>query len=131
MANCNLKEAAIYRAVIFDKLFFVKKAFLIEKIFLVIAFVFFVASLLQNFLYIDGNFLSWGVFFFAVSLIFLQIDLFFEGYVKKPRQLMKIADAAENIDKINIADYFDFELARIISKIEAKGWADSYFLLEE
>ncbi len=129
MANCNLKEAAIYRAIILDKLFFVKRAVVFEQIFLTIAFGAFFANLLQIFLYFEGGFLYWGFFSFSLFLFFLQIDLFFKHYIKKPKQLMKINDAATNIDKINIADYFDFELAKIINKIEAKGWADSYFLL--
>ncbi len=129
MVNCNLKQATIYRAVILDRIFLVKKAFYIEKVLLMIAFIFFVTSLAQNIFSFSGDFLAWGVFFFALSLIFLQIDLFNKHYIKKPKELMKLADAAENIDKINIADYFDFELARIISMIEKKGWADSYLLL--
>lgn len=130
MANCNLKEAAIYRAVLLNKIFFVKKAISFERVFLTVAFILFALSVAQNFIHIsDGSFLPWGIFSFSVSLVFLQISLFFENYIKKPRQIMGINDAANNIDKINIADYFDFELAKIIKKIEEKGWADSYFLL--
>ncbi len=55
--------------------------------------------------------------------------MFFEDHLKKPKLLISISEAAENIESINIADFLDFESAGIIEKTEKMGGVDSYLLL--
>ncbi len=130
--NFELKKTAIYRAVIWDKIFIASKAAFLEKVFLFIALTIFIVSILQNFtdlIPFEENVLKWGIFSFALSLLFLQINLFFNHYLKNPKMLLSIKDAQKNLDKINVADYLDFETAKIIGRAEKKGWTDSYHLL--
>ncbi len=138
MANLNLKSAEIYKAVFCDKIIFFRKATLFKRIFIALFLVSFIILIFNTYAvyfgidYTIGSFSFFASLFFAsfsLFLLFFQIDLFFNNFLKKPKLLMEITDAAENIDKINIADYLAFDLAKIIEKVLNKGGADSYLLL--
>lgn len=130
MVNFDLKKSPIYRALFFDKIIFVRKANIFSRLFLVFSFVF-----LIPYYFGDKESLVFSGFFFILFLFFAQIELFFEEYLKKPKSLLGLDEALKNIDKINLADFLDFESARIIEKAEKKGGVDSflllYFLLKE
>ncbi len=129
MANFDLKEAAIYRALAFDKVIFFRRADIFSKICLLISAVMFFLFLTEKYFQVEGNFIGFGVFFLTLFLFFSEIELFFQDSLKKPKILMSIKEATENIDKINIADFLDFESAKIVEKAEKMGGVDSYLLL--
>ncbi len=125
MVNFELKEAAIYRALTYNKIIFIRRADLFAKLFLLLS-----VGLFLFFLFgVEGSFLGWSTFFFVFFFFFTEIEMFFKGYIQRPKLLISIDEAAENIESINIADFLDFESARIVEKTEKMGGVDSYLLL--
>ncbi len=125
MAIFDLKETAIYRSLVLNKIIFIRRADVFSKIFLlasVVLFLFFLAG-------VEGRFLGWSTLLFVFFLLFAEIEMFFKDYLQKPKLLINISEAAENIESINIAEYFDFRSAEIIEKTEEIGGVDSYLLL--
>lgn len=55
------------------------------------------------------------IFFLTLYLIFLNIELFVELKIKKPRVLVGLSEVSENIEKYNLAEFFDFETAKVVS----------------
>jgi len=135
MVNFQLKKTAIYRALLLDKIIFFKRAEIFSKLFLIISLIFIFLFLTKDLFLEDRNFLSFSAFSFSLFLFFSQIELFFENYLKKTKNLMSLEEAIKSIEKINIADFLDFESAKIVEKADKRGGVDSflllYFLLKE
>jgi ATP-dependent Clp protease ATP-binding subunit ClpC len=130
MVNFHLKKASISRALFFDKIVFFKRANVFSKIFLFFFLFFLILFYAKEFFEItDKNFLPLSVFSFILFLFFAQIELFFEEYIKKTKNLISVNEGIENIEKINIADFLSFESAVIIEKTNEKGGVDSFLLL--
>ncbi len=135
MVNFKLKKAAIYRAVLLDKFFFIKRASIFGKFSLLLSLGFLGLFFTKDYFSLgevlvkQENFLPSSLFFFSLFLLFSQVELFFEEFVKKPKNLMSVDEGVENIDKINVADFLSFESAKIIEKVDKEGGIDSYLLL--
>ncbi len=131
MANFELKKAGIYRALIFDKIFLVRKSSFLSKVSLVFsmtALLFFLAGHFP-YLQVRGPFIELWALFFFLFLFFFEIDLFFQECLKRPKKIMSIEDALDEMSNVNVAEYLDFKAAKIIEKTERVGGIDSYLLL--
>jgi ATP-dependent Clp protease ATP-binding subunit ClpC len=129
MVNFNLKKSAIYRALIFNKIIFFRRAEVFKIVFLFLGVV---SSLLFPFQFVfetEWPFLELAILFFVLSLFFFEIDLFFNKHLKNPKLLVDIDLAKENLKEINLADFLSYESALIVEKAEERRQADSYFLL--
>lgn len=135
MVNFRLKKTAIYRALLLDKIIFFKRAEDFSKLSLIASLIFLSLFLTKDFFVEDRNFLSFSAFSFFLFLLFSQVELFFENNLKKTKNLISIDEAVTNIEKINVADFLDFESAKIIEMADKRGGVDSflllYFLLKE
>ncbi len=129
MVNFDLKKSAIYRALLFDKVIFFRRANFFAGFCIVFSLAFLFLFVGGGYLGLRGPFFPLAIFFFSLFLFFLQADLFFGHFLKKPALLMKISEVEKDIDKINIADFLSFESAKIFQKAEERGGVDSYLLL--
>ncbi len=129
MNNFELKKSAIYRAVLLGKIPLIRRADIFAGIFLLSSLWILLLFILKDYFHYNINYLGYGGLLFSLFLLFSEIDLFFKNYIKEPKSLMSIDDAIKNVDKINMADFLDFDSARILEKVEKRGGADSYLLL--
>lgn len=113
--NFELKNTDIFQAVR-------REGFLIfrfAKILKIAFFVLFIFSVLMIgfslFNYTSGHSASrMMVLFLSLSLVFWDIDLFVGLKIKKPKSLLNITDALANPDNYNLAEFLDFDAAKII-----------------
>ncbi len=63
-----------------------------------------------------GNLLAFEILFFSLFVLFIYLDLFFRAVVSKPEKPMTISEANSKIERINFADYFSYEAAKLIKK---------------
>ncbi len=131
MVNLDIKKASIHRALLLNKVVFARKAWVFRDLFLFFSFIFISLFLLGGYIEFQSPSLSFaiGLTSFFFFLFFLQLDLFFNYYLQKPKLLLHIKEASKNISKINIAEYLTLDVASIIDKTERRGGADSYLLL--
>ncbi len=129
MDNFQLEKAAIYRAVLLDKIPFFRYSEIIKDLFFAGALLFSLLNLTNLFLNLVFPFFELAVLFLSFYFLFLQIHLFFEYKVKKPTLLINVNDALKNSKSINFADFLDFESAKIVYSAQKKGGVDSYLLL--
>ena len=114
--NFDLKNTEIFRAVEREGFPLFKFAKTLKILF---SFLFLVAFLLMGFSFL--NFTSGYsaakmlAFFLSFYLIFWNLNLFIELKVKKPENNLDIADAAANPDNYNLAEFLDFDAAKIVS----------------
>ncbi len=130
MANLDLKNTAIYRAVLLDKIPFFRFSGFIRDAFLTISLVLGVLGVLERFLLpvLEFPFFPYALLSFILFLFFLEVKLFFESHLKKPRLLLEIKDVEEE-GNVNIGEFLDFESAKILDDASKTRGADSYALL--
>jgi ATP-dependent Clp protease ATP-binding subunit ClpC len=131
MDNFELKKTKIYKAVLLDKALFLRKASLLAFIFLATSFGFLLFFFVGNVFFreVENAVLGYTGLFFVLFLVFAQLDIFFKDYLTKPKRLIGVEEALSNIENVNIAEFLDFESARIIALAKKRGGADSYLLL--
>lgn len=131
MFNFNSKKAEIFRTV--DTPFFIQKASKI-KIFSLWVFLFFFGIYLlgvfqEEFRFVGSEPMLGGVlFFFFLFLLFWYVDLFFETKLKRP-PIDSLEEASTNIEEVNLAEYFDYQAAKMLQKTIDSKHANSSFLL--
>ncbi len=124
----DLKNTAIYKAVKWEK----RPPFLgaekLSYIFLFISLFSFISIFFEDLL--SFNFyqlFSSGVACFILFIVFLQAKLFFNNCLCLPRLYMSLKEASKS--EVNFAEFFDFQSAKIINKVNSRKSADSYTLL--
>ncbi len=129
MVNFNLKKSAIFRSVLLDEIFLFRYARQIGSSLLFLSFFLLLFYLGEKNLPIKGPFFEWGVFFFSLSLIFYETHFFFESVRKSPPLLVSINEAADHFNEFNLADFLDFQTAKIVFQAKKRGPVDSYSLI--
>ena len=125
MLNFDLKRAAIYRAVLLEKIPPFWGSRKLKDVFLFLALLSFALFFVEGRIAINYEyFFEAGLLFFALFILFLEASMFFYNHLSRPRLLFKIEDAPGDA---NIADYLDLPAARVMGKMG--GGADSYLLL--
>ena len=119
--NFNLKTAAIYQAVYWERGFGFKLVRILKKVFLVLFLI-----LLIVFLYgfftdaISQNTLSQILGLTIISLTsFLSFSIkegFFNSKLKKPKLKVNIKEAIVRSEEINLAEFLSFEVAKAVNK---------------
>lgn len=119
--NFNLKTAAIYQAVYWERGFGFKLVRILKKVFLVLFLI-----LLIVFLYgfftdaISQNTLSQILGLTIISLtLFLSFSIkegFFNSKLKKPKLKVNIKEAIVRSEEINLAEFLSFEVAKAVNK---------------
>jgi ATP-dependent Clp protease ATP-binding subunit ClpC len=133
MFNFDLKKAAIFRAIIWQRIFKVALSSGIRRVIFLIFFLS-AASFLWGFLgqtFSDGTLsLLLGVVFLfsALFLTFWGINLFFEKELTQPRLKVKIKDVVADFQKYNLAEFLSFESAREV--LEAMNFVRSKKMAE-
>jgi len=124
--NFNLKKATIFRALKWEGLY--NLLGILEKLFLVLSFLlilsFFFLSLSVP-LYVSGLFLISLILF----LIFKIEVSFFNLRLKKPRLKISIGEALARPEKINLAEFLSFEVAKVVWKAKDNSSLLFYNLL--
>ncbi len=129
MVNFKLEKTAIYKALILDKIPFFHWSGFFKDLFLLLSIISGVFITLEFYFKIGFPFLIYGVLFFSLFLIFLEINLFFDNYIKNPKTILKLQETGDDYKKVNIAEFLDFESAKIIDKAQKIGNVDSYLFL--
>ncbi|MEI7424612.1 MAG: hypothetical protein WCK10_00630, partial [Candidatus Staskawiczbacteria bacterium] len=113
--NFYLESTEIYRAVRREKVFLLKFTKILKNIFL---FLFIISVLITGLSFFDfgstQTSVKASVLFLAFYLIFYNLDLFSEFKIKKPNISQKISDAYIDIDDYNLAQFLDFDTAKIV-----------------
>lgn len=113
--NFEFKNTEIFRAVKIEKFFLFRFANFLKNLCLVL--------LLLAFLMTGFSFLNFTsgyssakmlALFLSLYLIFWNIDLFTKLKIKKSKTALNILDVAQNPDNYNLAEFLNFEAAKII-----------------
>ncbi len=130
MVNLNIKNAAINRALLLNKIPIFRFAGSLMDLFLVLSVLFVLLEHFSGRLYVmDFPFLGYGILSFVLFLFFLEMELFFK-HTKSPKLFMGMKDIKEDdLKEVNLAEFLDFESAKIIKRAGKIGGADSYLLL--
>jgi ATP-dependent Clp protease ATP-binding subunit ClpC len=120
----NLKEAAIFRAVKWEKVPVFSSAKSLKKLFLIlfiIVFLLFLFQVLSEKPHQD--YLALSIIFLALTIIFRLADSFFNLKLKKPvlgknivEQAGFLDEAVKNPEKYNLAEFLSLEVARAFDK---------------
>ncbi len=133
MVNFNLEKAKIYRAVFWQKSFFLRNAEILSFFFLLFSTLILCFLAFSKFFFEVGFFeqilIALVLFFAVLFLLFYEIDLFFHKCLQNPFLLIDKETALRNIKKINLAEFLNYESALIIEKANEKSFVDSYLLL--
>lgn len=115
MMNFDLKHTQIFLAVKRGKFPLFRFARIFKTIFLTIFILSFLLIGFSLLNFTSGNFtIKILALFFFLYLIFYYLDLFFETKIKRPKNILNIADANLKPDDYNLAEFLDFNTARII-----------------
>jgi len=117
----NLKDAAIHKAICWNKCPFFRYAKGLRKIsnlsFIVAFLLFLYGFLLDNFSKTaNKNLLGFLIIALTLSLIFCQKESFFNAKLKKPKLKISIEEAVLNLENCNLAEFLSFESAQAILK---------------
>ncbi len=117
----NLKKAAIFQAVIWEKIFKLCLIWPLRKIlfwFSLISFILFFYGFFNEVFSANNLSLLFGlsVILFTLSLVGWQIDLFFKTKLKKPKLKVKIEEALSESNEYNLAEFLSFEVAKTVWK---------------
>lgn len=121
MFNFELKKAAVYQAVAWDRFFVFSKARIFKKI-AFWAFIAFLAAFALTFFItglpdkVPSVFLGLAALSLVKAFSFWNIETFFNSKIKKPKLYDSISVALAQQDHYNLADFFGFEVARAIAK---------------
>ncbi len=129
MVNFKLEKASIYKALTLDRIPFLRWSGFFKDLFLLLSIISVAFIALEFYFKIGFPFFIYGVLFFSLFLIFFEIDLFFNNYIKKPKTIINLQEIDDDYKKVNIAEFLDFESAKIIEKAQKIGSVDSYLLL--
>lgn len=112
--NFNIKETSVYWAVKNERLPILRLSGIFKKIFFTIfifAIFFFIFSFFDL---VSGRLMvKLIVLFFCLYLFFLNLNLFSEHRVKRVNNIPDITDALNNFDSYNLAQFLDFDTAKI------------------
>lgn len=126
----NLKEAVGYTAVELEKLSFVRITSFLKKLFYFLFFISLIASIflfLLKFGYeklqvgylppknLPVKVLGVSLIVFPFWIIFLTLNAFFD-YLKNPETKISLAKLLEGSEKGNLADFFSFEVLKVITE---------------
>lgn len=129
MVNFQLKNTELYKALLLEKVLLLGWARALRNFFALLFPLFFLLFFLREEIPLEVNYLGFGLFSFSLFLLFLEVDLFFRNYLKKPKLLFSIEEAEKDLHSINLAEFLDFESAKIIEKAQQIGKVDSYIIL--
>lgn len=115
MFSFELKNTDSYLAVKREKFLLFKAAKILKDIFLIFLIISFllIGFSLFNFTSAYGA-AKLLVLFLSFYLVFWEIDLFKELKIKKPKIRADIIDAAFNTDNYNLAEFLNFNAAKIV-----------------
>lgn len=105
----NLKNSAIFQAILLEKIpvfrysSFFQKLFLVLGIFLVLLSPFF-KNLTPRFFFL----------FLIFFILFKEIELFFNFKIKNPKLKITLSQAISRPEEYNLAEFLDFETAKIV-----------------
>jgi len=117
------ERTSIFKAVRMGRNPFFGKANLLSKL----SFFLFLASIIASIAGFSSEILLGLTFLFlGLSLLFWQFCLFFNMKVKHPRISTKIIRAVEEPNKVNLAEFFSYKVAKAFSK--SKGRSANLFL---
>ena len=113
----NLKEAAIYQAVRWEKYPAFRHAKTLKKllsIFFIIAFLLFLYGFLpENFSQaLNKKLLGFSLLFLVSAIIFWTLELFLELKLKRPKLKIKLEEAISKPEEYNLAEFLSFEVAK-------------------
>lgn len=118
----DFQNSIISQAIFWDKFFVfrfadkIKKAFFLIFLFSFVAFLYLLLfdseSETKNLSFVLG----FSIIFLDLGLVFGIIESFFENKLKNPFLKINIGKAVENPDQYNLADFFDFEAAKVLSE---------------
>ncbi|MDP2930176.1 MAG: ATP-dependent Clp protease ATP-binding subunit [bacterium] len=120
----DLKNSDIYQAVKISKLPLLGCPQCVKKFSLlvfIISFAIFSLTFLggEKNIYFLGSIFGLALFSLSLTLFFWQFSLFFESRLKQPQLPAKLNDIIENPESFNLADFFDFETALIMTEAES------------
>jgi ATP-dependent Clp protease ATP-binding subunit ClpC len=132
MNNLDLKKSSIFRAVKLDRNILFRRAYLFKKIFLIL-FLISLLFILMGPIFIEeikDNILIGITFIFLfLSLLFFQIETFFEFKTKHPKIKVDLGEVIRNPDKYNLSGFFSFKVARALYRcFKKKSNSSSLFL---
>src|ERR1035437_4766515 len=111
----DFKKTEIIKAVKRSNFFLFKFAKLLKNIFLSL---FLIAFLFVGFSFFDVtsgvSSAKMLILFLSFYLLFLNLDLFTELRIKKPKIIKDINDAAINTDNYNLAEFLNFDSAKVV-----------------
>ncbi|MBU3934534.1 ATP-dependent Clp protease ATP-binding subunit [Patescibacteria group bacterium] len=114
--NFNLKETAIFQALQWDRLLFLRFANFFKNTFLVLLIfsLFFVGLSFLGVLYIITA-LRISFFFLMLFVVFWEVSLFFNTKIKNPKLSASPDEVIADFQKYNLAEFLNFESAKIVS----------------
>lgn len=138
----DFKKSSINKAIFLAKTpffkfssFFAKFSFLLFLLTIIVG----ISNFLQEKEIFSFNF-GFSILFFCLTLFFLEVSLFLEREIKKPELPFSLASFFQNPNEINLADFLDFNLAKIFrealkfskkKKIPLSEDLFLYFILKE
>jgi ATP-dependent Clp protease ATP-binding subunit ClpC len=105
----DLKKTEIFLALKQGMLPFFRYLSLLKKIFLFLFLLFILLNFLTSLLFSPLIFIS-----LCFALLFWYLELFFESKIKNPKIKFKIEDAIINPENYNLAEFLNFESARVV-----------------
>ncbi len=138
--NFNLKSTAIYQALKRKEFPLFRFAGFLKNLFLFL-FILFLVLFLASFadLIPQRNVMKLALSFFALFLIFFNLNLFIEKKIKRPEISAKLSDAFDNLENYNLAEFLSIESAKLIDdaskfclkkKLSLNSTAIFYFLIK-
>lgn len=110
--NFDLKRAAIFRAIKWERYPVFRFARPLKKLFLILFIFFFLIFIFQT----KRIFLGFSIIFLTLSLINWLKESFFNSKLKRPELKAKIEEAIKNPENYNLAEFLSFEVARVVYK---------------
>lgn len=113
--NFNLKEAAIFQAIRWERFPLFKFADFLKKLFFFLS-IFFLLLFGLSFLKIFSGDLALGALIISLvlSIFFWQLDLFFNLKIKNPELKVDFLEAVLNPGEYNFAEFLNFESGKIV-----------------
>ncbi|MCD6500767.1 ATP-dependent Clp protease ATP-binding subunit [bacterium] len=118
MINFNLKATGIYQAVKWERHLIFKKRRFFKILFFVLTLAFFSVFLVGVFTGVLSENAAarfFGGFLFSLTFLvfFWQVDLFFEGKLRRPKLKYPLSEALLRPEEFNFAGFLDFEAAKV------------------
>ncbi|OIP76358.1 MAG: hypothetical protein AUK06_00205 [Parcubacteria group bacterium CG2_30_36_18] len=129
----DLKKAAIFRTVEWEKNPAFRLARPLKKLFLILFIIIF--GLFLYFLifeeFTSSKLKGVALIFLVFTLISWLVESFFNSKLKKPRLKVKIEEALDRAGEFNLAEFLSFEVAKAVSKSKNNSTILFYYLISD